>query len=94
MKEHDFGEIGFDRAVQNGPDRADAGGLAGEPSDAPHIASGLADGPLDDMPDPLMVLGGESQVGGQADPVGRRHSGGAGTGPGVDERVDAPADGL
>src|SRR5437762_3294415 len=51
--------------VQHGPDQAQAAGLAGEPADDLSAAAGLAEGPLDEvrMPDPVVVLGGEPQVG-------------------------------
>ena len=55
-------------AVQDGPDQGEAAGLAGEPADDLGAAAGLAEGPLDEvgMPDPVVVLGGEPQVGGEA----------------------------
>ena len=54
-------------AVQDGPDQGEAGGLAGQPADDLGAAAGLAEGPLDKvrMPDPVVVLSGEPQVGGQ-----------------------------
>src|SRR6516162_9064530 len=57
-------------AVQHGPDQGEAGGLAGEPADDLGAAAGLAEGPLDEVgvPDPVVVLGGEPQVGGQSFP--------------------------
>src|SRR5689334_19893388 len=53
-------------AVQDGPDQGEAGGLAGEPADDLGAAAGLAEGPLDEvrMPDAVVVLCGEPQVGG------------------------------
>src|SRR6266699_3617097 len=64
--------------VQDGPDQAQAGGLAGQAADDLGAAAGLAEGPLDEvrMPDPVVVPGGEPQVGGQpsADP-GRDQAG-------------------
>ena len=58
--------------VQYGPDQGEAAGLAGEPADDLDPAAGLAEGALDEVgvPDALVVLGGEAQVGGQAVPVG------------------------
>src|ERR1700750_3183467 len=71
-------------AVQDGPDQGEAGGLAGTPADDLGAAAGLAEGPLDEVrvPDPVVVLGGEPQVGGQPLAVGeqalhRRGVGGA-----------------
>ena len=60
--------------VQHGPDQAQAGGLAGEPADDLGAAAGLAEGPLDEvgMPDAVVVLRGEPQVGGQALAVGEQ----------------------
>src|SRR5689334_5082088 len=54
-------------AVQDGPDQGQAGGLAGEPADDLGAAAGLAEGPLDEVrvPDAVVVLSGEPQVGGQ-----------------------------
>src|SRR6266705_3893205 len=54
--------------VQDGPDQGEAAGLAGQPADDLDPAAGLAEGALDEVgvPDPLVVLGGEAQVGGQA----------------------------
>src|SRR5205814_141216 len=61
-------------AVQDGPDQAQAAGLAGEPADDLSAAAGLAEGPLDEvrMPDPVVVLRRESQVGGQPLAVGEQ----------------------
>jgi hypothetical protein len=52
-------------AVQDGPDEAEAAGLAGEPADDLGAAAGLAEGALDEVgvPDALVVLSGEPQVG-------------------------------
>jgi hypothetical protein len=51
--------------VEHGPDRRQAGLLAGKPADHLDAAAGLADGPLDQIgvADPLPVLAGEPQVG-------------------------------
>src|SRR5260370_29069093 len=53
-------------AVQDGPDQGEAAGLAGEPADDLDPAAGLAERSLDEVgvPDPVVVLGGEPQVGG------------------------------
>src|SRR5258708_6871757 len=54
-------------AVQDGPDQGEAAGLAGEPADDLDPAAGLAERSLDEVgvPDPVVVLGGEPQVGGK-----------------------------
>src|SRR5258708_8979557 len=59
-------------AVQDGPDQGEAAGLAGEPADDLDPAAGLAERSLDEVgvPDPVVVLGGEPQVGGQPFAVG------------------------
>src|SRR5258707_6890030 len=84
-------------AVQDGPDQGEAAGLAGEPADDLDPAAGLRRPSLDEVgvPDPVVVLGGEPQVGGQPFAVGgqafhRPGGGGGGPGghsgdPGVDE---------
>jgi hypothetical protein len=56
------------------PDQGEAGGLAGEPADDLGPAAGLAEGPLDEVrvPDPVVVLGGEPQVGGEPSAVGEQ----------------------
>lgn len=53
--------------VEDGPDQGEAGGLAGQAADDLGAAAGLAEGPLDEvgMPDAVVVLSGEPQVGGQ-----------------------------
>ena len=58
--------------VQDGPHQGQAARLAGQPADDLDPAAGLAERSLDEVgvPDPVMVLGGEPQVGGQALPVG------------------------
>src|SRR5260221_10214928 len=58
--------------VEDGPDQGEAAGLAGEPADDLDPAAGLAERALDEVgvPDPVVVLGGEPQGGGQAAPVG------------------------
>ena len=60
-------------AVQNGPDQRQAADLAGEPADDLDAAAGLPEGALDEggMPDQLVVLGREPQVGGQSVPARR-----------------------
>src|SRR5712691_12979823 len=60
--------------VEDGPDQGEAAGLAGEPADDLDPAAGLAEGSLDEVgvPDAVVVLGGEPQVGGQAGPVGEQ----------------------
>src|SRR6266496_799045 len=60
--------------VQDGPDQGEAGGLAGEPADDLGAAAGSAEGPLDEvrMPDPVVVLSGEPQVGGEPSAVGEQ----------------------
>ena len=62
--------------VEHGPDQGEAAGLAGEPADDLDPAAGLAEGALDEVgvPDALVVLGGEPQVGGQALAVGEQAS--------------------
>src|SRR5258708_15287318 len=59
-------------AVQDGPDQGEAAGLAGEPADDLDPAAGLAERSLDEVgvPDPVVVLGGGPQVGGQPFAVG------------------------
>ena len=61
-------------AVQHGPEQAQAGGLAGEAADDLGAAAGLAEGALDEVgvPDPVVVLRWEPQVGGQAFAVGEQ----------------------
>src|SRR5260221_12272897 len=61
-------------AVEHGPDQGEAAGLAGEPADDLDPAAGLAERSLDEVgvPDAVVVLGGEPQVGGQAAPVGEQ----------------------
>jgi hypothetical protein len=51
--------------VQDGPHQGEAAGLAGETADDLGAAAGLAEGALDEVgvPDPLVVFGGEPQVG-------------------------------
>jgi hypothetical protein len=51
--------------VEHGPNRRQAGLLAGGPADPLDAAAGLAEGPLDQVgvADPLPVLAGEPQVG-------------------------------
>src|SRR5215468_11572594 len=57
--------------VEHGPDQGEAAGLAGQPADDLDAAAGLAEGSLDEvgMPDALVVVRREPQVGGQALPV-------------------------
>src|SRR5260370_23146664 len=52
--------------VQHGPDQGQAAGLAGEPADDLDPAAGRAERALDGVgvPDPVVVLGGGSPVGG------------------------------
>src|SRR5437868_14201060 len=61
-------------AVQDGPDRGEAAGLAGQAADDLGAAAGLAEGPLDEagVPDAVLVLGREPQVGSQALAVGEQ----------------------
>src|SRR6266699_4842491 len=61
-------------AVQDGPDQGQAAGLAGQAADDLGAAAGLAEGPLDEVrvPDAVVVLSGEPQVGGQAFAVGEQ----------------------
>ena len=60
--------------VQDGPDQGEAAGLAGEAADDLDPAAGLAEGPLDEVgvPDAVVVLSGEPQVGGQPFAVGEQ----------------------
>jgi len=60
--------------VQDGPDQGEAGGLAGEPADHLGAAAGLAEGRLDEVgvPDPVMVLSGEPQLGGEPFMIGEQ----------------------
>ncbi len=60
--------------VQHGPHQGQAAGLAGEPADDLDPAAGLTEGALDEVgvPDAVVVLGGEPQVGGQALAVGEQ----------------------
>src|SRR5262252_2229598 len=60
--------------VQDGPDQGETAGLAGQAADDLGAAAGLAEGPLDEvgMPDAVVVLGGEPQVGGQPLAVGEQ----------------------
>ncbi len=54
-------------AVEHGPHQAEAAGLAGQPADDLHPPAGLAEGAFDEVgvPDPLMVLDGQTQIAGQ-----------------------------
>src|ERR1017187_8374254 len=56
--------------VQDRPDQGQAAGLAGQPADDLHAAAGLPEGALDEVgvPDPVVVPGGEAQVGGESFP--------------------------
>src|SRR6266704_4683540 len=58
--------------VEHGPDQGEAAGLAGQPSDDLDPPAGLSERSFDEvgMPDPLVVPGGEPQVGGQPFAVG------------------------
>src|SRR5262245_44440634 len=63
--------------VEHGPDQGEAAGLAGQPADDLDPAAGLAEGSLDEvgMPDALVVVRREPQVGGQALLVGEQDLG-------------------
>jgi hypothetical protein len=54
------------------PHEGETAGLAGQPPDDLDSAAGFAEGALDEVgvPYPVVVLGGEAQVGGQAFGVG------------------------
>src|SRR5215831_10225652 len=71
--------------VQDGPHEGEAAGLAGQPADDLGAAAGLAEGALDEvgMPDPVVMLGGEPQVGGQPLLVGEQALHRRGVGGGV-----------
>src|SRR5579863_10105889 len=59
-------------AVEDCPHEGEAARLAGEPANDLGAAAGLAEGPLDEVgvPDAVVVLSGEPQVGGQPFLVG------------------------
>src|SRR2546430_4950999 len=84
--------------VEDGPDQGEAAGLAGEPADDLGAAAGLAEGAFDEVgvADPVVVLGGEPQVGGQPLPVGKQDLDGGRVGAAValGERADPAVDDL
>ena len=58
--------------VEHGPDQGEAAGLAGQPADDLDPAAGLSERSFDEVgvPDAVVMLGGEAQVGGQPLAVG------------------------
>jgi hypothetical protein len=83
--------------VQNGPDKVEAAGLAGQPADDLDPAAGLTEGALDEfgVPDPLVVLEREPQAAGELLPVGEQAHDcrGVQLAVGLGERVDAGSHG-